>query len=202
MMALSEDEVNELKGQLKEQVKDMSDDKKIEAEAQIDSMSNEAIEAMLNQQRGQQQQIFRMIVRKEVDSVIVDENSEAIGVLEINPLSKGHTLVIPKEVVTEKNKMPESILEFAKRIGGKIMKNLKPKKADVKIEEKFGEVIYEIVPEYDTPIGERLKVDKKELESVNQIINTEVIQRSKDVEVVKEEEATPEKVIRLPRRIP
>ena len=41
--------------------------------------------------------IFCKIIRKEIPSDIVFENSKVIAFLDINPASKGHTLVLPKK---------------------------------------------------------------------------------------------------------
>ena len=54
-MALTKEEIQELKSQLLEQIKDLPSDKKAEAQAQIDSLSPEALESMLNQQKSSSQ---------------------------------------------------------------------------------------------------------------------------------------------------
>src|SRR3989344_5228622 len=147
-MTLTHEEIKELKNQLKEQIKNLPVDKRTEAEKQIEEMSPEAIESMVEQQKGRQQ-IFRMIANKEIDSVIVAESNEAIAVLEINPLSRGHTMIIPKEEVDKKEKMPKEIIGFAEGIVKKIERNLKPKKVNMVIGEKMGEAVIDLIPIYD-----------------------------------------------------
>jgi len=204
-MALTEEQVKGLKEQLSQQIKDMPPGEKERAQAQIDVMSGEAIEEMLNQQREQQgQQIFRMIAAMEVDSVVVDENDLAICVLEINPASRGHALVIPKEAIAEGGQVGEGILNFAKGVAGKIQKNLKPRTVKVQIENKFGEVVIEVIPEYDVPItanSPRSQAKKEDLEKIRDGINTLVVEKPK-VEKVKAKGKQKGRRLKLKRRIP
>ena len=44
--------------------------------------------------------IFCKIVRGEIPSAKVLENEKVLAFLDINPVSKGHTLIIPKAVFT------------------------------------------------------------------------------------------------------
>ncbi len=41
--------------------------------------------------------IFCKIINKEMDATIVYEDNDVIAILDVNPLTKGHTLVIPKK---------------------------------------------------------------------------------------------------------
>lgn len=66
---LSAEEIQELKDQLSEQIQHLPSDKKAAAQAQIDNMSSEALEAMLNQQSSKKpQEILRSIVNGEIPS--------------------------------------------------------------------------------------------------------------------------------------
>ncbi len=203
-MALTKEEVRELKKQLIEQVKGMPEDKRRDAEKQIEEMSSEAIEAMVEQQKGRQQ-IFRMIVNKEIDSMIVAESNEAIAVLEINPLSRGHTMVIPKEEVSKKEKMPKEVISFAEGIVKKIERNLKSKKVNMVIGEKMGEAVIDLIPIYDKEIDgktERKHASKEELEEVNKTINTEVIKKAEPEKIKIEKKEEKAERVKLKRRIP
>ncbi|MBS3088877.1 HIT domain-containing protein [Candidatus Pacearchaeota archaeon] len=197
-MALTKKQIAEAKSQLSAQIQNLTPSQREEAQKQIDSLSDEAIEEMIAQQTGKQE-IFRMIASKKVDSVIVDENSDAIAVLSIRALSKGHCLVIPKEVVREKDKMPKKIIDFAVAVGKKIQDSLKPKKLDVKKEEKFGEIVLEVVPDYGEKLAEK-EVSKSELENVLKEIN--VIKIEKKVEKIRKKKSAPVKLLKLKRRIP
>ncbi len=197
-MALTKKQIAEAKAQLSSQIQNLSPSQREEAQQQIDSLSDGAIEEMIAQQTGKQD-IFRMIASKKVDSVIVEENSDAIAVLSIRALSRGHCLVIPKEAVRQKDKMPAKIVDFAVAVGKKIEGSLKPKKIDIKKEEKFGEVILEIVPDYGEKFAEK-EINKSELEKVLKEIN--VIKIEKKVEKIKKKKSAPAKLLKLKRRIP
>jgi len=198
-MTLTNEQIVEAKKQLSAQIQHLPDAQKAEAQKQIDGLSNEAIEEMIAQQTGGRQEIFRMIASKKVDSVVVDENSDAIAVLSIRSLSRGHTIVIPKKAVREKEKMGKKIVEFATGIGKKIQDSLKPKKVDVKVELKMGEVVLEVVPDYGDGLKEK-EVSKEDLEQVLKEIN--VIKIEKKVEKIKKKKVVQAKPLKLKRRIP
>ena len=197
-MTLSKEKIKTAKEQLSVQIQNLPFGQREEAQKQIDSLSDEAIEEMISQQTGKQE-IFRMIASKQIDSVIVDENSEAIAVLSIRALSRGHTLVIPKEAVKSEEKMPKKIVDFAVAVGKKIQDNLKPKKVDVKKEQKLGEIVLEIIPDYGSKLAEK-EISKNELEEVLKEIN--VIKIEKTVEKIKKKKIVREKPLKLGRRIP
>lgn len=43
--------------------------------------------------------IFTRIIKREIPAYIVAEDDNHIAILDINPLVKGHTLVIPKKEI-------------------------------------------------------------------------------------------------------
>ena len=51
--------------------------------------------------------IFSKIIDKEIDSHIIVEDKNNIAFLDINPLTKGHTLVIPKKEIDYIFDLPE-----------------------------------------------------------------------------------------------
>jgi len=84
-MALSKEKIKEIKEHLKSQIQHLPEDKKKEALTHIDSMSSESVELLLKQQ-SQRQEIFRKIANKQIQSIIIKENNDALAVLEINPI--------------------------------------------------------------------------------------------------------------------
>ena len=56
-----------------------------------------------------------MIVDKDIASTIIDENKFAIAVLDINPISKGHTMIIPKKPVSDAKMLPGQSFSLAKK---------------------------------------------------------------------------------------
>ncbi len=202
-MVLTPEQVKELKDQLKEQVKDLPEDKKTEAIQQIESMSDAALEEMVSQQQGRQQ-IFRMIAEKQIPSTIIDENIDAIAVLEIRPASEGHTIVVPKKAITSQDGINPGTKELAETVAKKIKENLSA--SDIKIipDNKFGEIILDIIPVYDTEVSldtQRKEADKKDLEKIAKKINTIKIKK-KPLKVEKKKEIKKEEILKMPRRIP
>ena len=70
--------------------------------------------------------IFTKIINKEIPAYIILENSKFIAFLDINPLSIGHTLVVPKKEIDyffdlDDNFLTE-ILLFSKKISKAIKK--------------------------------------------------------------------------------
>lgn len=70
--------------------------------------------------------IFTKIINGEIPSYKVAENDQFYAFLDINPLQKGHTLVVPKKEVDEFFTLDDKILSdmivFAKSIAEKIKK--------------------------------------------------------------------------------
>jgi histidine triad (HIT) family protein len=70
--------------------------------------------------------IFTKIIRREISSYIIDENDDFIAFLDVFPLVKGHTLVVPKKQVDyifDLNAETYSNLwNFAKKVADKVEK--------------------------------------------------------------------------------
>ena len=202
-MALTHEQIKEMKKQLSEQIQHLEPEQKEQAQAQIDAMSPDSLEMMLQQQT-QGQKIFRMIVEGEIPSVSIGENSGAIAVLSTKSISRGHTLIIPKKAVFKEEEMPKEAHSLSEVISKKLMMTLKAKSTSVVNERGFGEVIINVIPIYDAPLSLRSpRKDEKveELEKVKNEINVEVIEK-KPAEVIKKEKKPRKKVLKLGRRIP
>ncbi len=73
--------------------------------------------------------IFCKIIKKEIPSEIIFENNDFLAFLDINPIRKGHVLIIPKEhhenfLVTPDNFLSD-MLPLAKKIGNALKKAVK-----------------------------------------------------------------------------
>jgi len=64
--------------------------------------------------------IFTKIVNREIPGYIVAEDENNIGILDINPLVKGHTLVIPKNEVDYYYDLSEAEYESLNRFSKKL----------------------------------------------------------------------------------
>ena len=52
--------------------------------------------------------IFQKIIRREIPADIVYETDAVLAFLDINPVNKGHTLVIPKKPMRDIHELPDS----------------------------------------------------------------------------------------------
>ena len=123
-MPLTPEQIQNLKAQLSEQIQHLPEDQKAEAQKQIDSLSPEALEAMLKQQKSKssrEKSIFRLIIEKQIPSYQIDENSQAIAVLEINPISQGHVIIIPRLAARNSRELPTQAFSLAKKISKRII---------------------------------------------------------------------------------
>jgi histidine triad (HIT) family protein len=203
-MTLTPEEIEEVKAQLREQVQNLPESQKSQALQQIDSLSPQAIENLVNQQReklASEKTIYRMIIDKEVDSVKIGEDDFAIAVLEINPISKGHTLIIPKTVVSEKKNIPAGVFALAEKVSGKLTEGLGAKSIETQTEIKFGEKIINLIPIYDSPLNlssPRKKAQKSELEDVAKQLEPKP---KKEVIQIKKERSPPAEILKRKRRI-
>src|SRR3989344_1924712 len=202
-MTLTESEIKELRRQLIGQLGHLSPAERKEAEEQINSMSPEALEAMVEQQKGQGQKIFRMIVEGKIPSVKVGENSEAIAVLSVKSISRGHTIIIPKTAVGKKGEFPKEGTKLSEEISKKLIGSLGAKSTEVIAEEGFGEIVLNVIPIYDKPLdlgSKRKDIGVEELEKVKIEINVKKI--NKEPEKIKIEKKKEEGILKLKRIVP
>ena len=79
--------------------------------------------------------IFSKIIRGEIPSYKVAEDDRYYAFLDINPLTKGHTLVVPKQetdyIFDLDDRTLEGMIVFAKRIARKIEEKIDCKRVAV-----------------------------------------------------------------------
>lgn len=197
-MTLTKEQIQELKKQLFDQIENLPLEQKEAAQNQINSMSSEALETMLKQQT--QVKIFRKIASKEIPSRIIGENEDALAVLEIRPISKGHSIIIAKSEIKDAKELSPKTIELSQKIAKQIQDNLKPKSVEIQTENKFGEVIINIIPIYDEKLdifSKRTEPSDSELEKIYQEIIKEEKVSKKERPVEKDTEK-----IKLERKIP
>ncbi len=207
-MALTPEQVKTLKEQLLSQIQHMPEDKRHEAEQQIESLSPQSLEIMLKQQNAKEKgkSAFRMIVDKELPASVVDENPDALAVLEINPISRGHTIIISKKAARDAQELPNKALTLAKKVSKRIISKLKAKTAEIQTENKLGETIINVIPVYDIPLNinsPRQRAKETEMEEVLSKIRDK--KAAKKPKTIKKAEQSPKpagQVIKWHRKIP
>ncbi len=202
-MSLTQEQIKELKKQLSEQIKHLPADKRAQAQKQIDEMSPEALKTMLNQQTGKaatREDIFRMIVEGKIPAKKISENKQAIAVLDIRPISKGHVIIIPKNPIKKSEDMPQQAFSLAKKLAKILTLRLKAKGTEIQTEFKFGEYIINIIPHHGTPVDytKRYDASEKELSEVQNLF----IKKPKPIKIKEQLKEKQTSIIKLKRRIP
>jgi len=164
-------------------------------------MSPEAIETMVSQQKQQTQEpIFRSIVEGKIPSNKIDENADCIAVLDIKPISKGHTVIIPKKAVTKAYDLPDSTMILAKELSKHICSVLKAEGTEIQTQFAFGEIVINIIPVYDKPVSINSQREEPKKEELDEIYFK--LKKEKKVEVIKKKTVKKEKVYKIGQRLP
>jgi histidine triad (HIT) family protein len=213
-MPITDEQAVEIKKQLLAQADNFPQENREQIIEYISQMNGEQLETFLKQnkidlkeapiqekEKGQEC-IFCSIAKGAISSYKLDENKKAIAVLEINPLSKGHSIVIPLNH-TSIEKMPKSALSLAQKITKKIKTKLKPDEIKIETTTIQGHALINIIPIYK---GEKLgkkQVNQEELKELQNKI--EIKKRSSRKEQKKNEKQESELNNNIPKisfRIP
>ena len=155
--------------------------------------------------------IFCSISSGNTESYKIGENSEALAVLELNPISKGHILIIPKAHREMGEKITEEVAKLIAMVSGKISENLKPKDIMAAKASLFNHDVINLVPIYKNEDinSERHPAKKTDLEELQKILteeNQEIKKPENKKEPVKEQKKKSERITSkntwLPKRIP
>jgi len=188
-MTLTSEQSAEIKEQVLQQVEQLPQENKEEIKEYIKQLNPQQLEDFLKQnkikvsetnqiqQEGQPQSsqsdkpVFESIVKGEIPSYKIAENNKSIAILEINPLSKGHSIVLPKEKVSTE-KIPKSAMTLAQKIAKKIKTKLKPE--DIKIEtSSFQDYpMINIIPLYKDQQLKKEKASEKDLQKLQSKLET------------------------------
>ena len=197
---LTEEQVKEIKEQLSKQIEKFPAQQKETAKQQIDAMDAAQLEEFLEKNKliKKDSCIFCSIIKEETPSYKIDENQEAIAILDINPVSEGHTLIIPKEHKPIED-VP-SALTFAHETAKKLKSKLKTDEIKIESSNIQGHGIINIIPIYKDKKAERKKAEEKDLQ--------ELQKKLKEEPEPAETEKEPKKIIKIkdlpkaPIRIP
>ena len=185
-MTLTKEQAEDVKKQLLAQVENLPQENKEQIKQQISQLNEEQLEAFLDQNKIQVEQgqikgqegapqesqcVFCSIIENKIPSYKIAENKKAIATLEINPLTKGHSIVIPIEHTTI-DKMPKLSMSLAQKIAKKIKTKLKPE--DIKLETSSfqGHAIINVVPLYKDAPPKKEKANEQELQKLQILLET------------------------------
>jgi histidine triad (HIT) family protein len=200
---LSEEEAKEIKEKIISQIEStFPPDKITPAIQQIESMNDDELENFLernkllkNDEESKNECVFCAISSGKINSCQIGENKRATAILEINPISKGHALIIAK---VHEEKPQKEVAFLAKKISSLIKKKFKPKEVKISQSRLFGHEVMNILPVYDkeTFDSERKKATMEELEEVKKELTKKLERKTR-----KKPETIREKLW-LPKRIP
>ena len=184
-MPIPKEQAEEVKKQLISQIENSQLENKEQIKQHIKQLNEPQLEEFLKQNKidissvtsqkeGQSTEpkcIFCSIKNNEMPSYKIAENKKAIAILEINPLTKGHSIIIPLDHTTI-DKLSKSALGLAQKITKKIKLKLKPE--DVKIETSSiqGHAIINVIPFYKDTQPEKKKASEEELQKLQSILET------------------------------
>ncbi len=207
---LPKEQVTQIKQQLIQQIETtFPEDKKQAAKQKIEAMDENQLEEFLKQNKlikegqpitGEQQNVFRSIVSGQIPSHKIEEDKYALAVLEINPISKGHIILIPKQEATSVEKIPQPVFSLAKKLSKKIKSKLKPKEVKIASSNAFGEFIINVFPVYknESLNSQKYHAEEAELQEIQGKLETKTIKKI----IKRKPQKIQEKEIRLPKRIP
>jgi diadenosine tetraphosphate (Ap4A) HIT family hydrolase len=211
---LSKSQEKEIKQQLLQQIEDnFPQNKKADAIAQLESLEGETFEQFLQQnnlikssgQNGNSQCVFCSIIFGEMPSTKVAENDSAVAVLELNPISYAHTIIIPKEHVQSEEDLSDNTRILAKEVAEKIKQAFNPKEIIFFNTNLFGHEIINVLPVYEneTKDSPRKKSTPEELKKISE----ELASPKKQEEIQEEKIDSPQEEINekntwLPKRFP
>lgn len=216
---LPPNQIEQIKKQIIQQIElNFPEEKKESSKQYIESMNVEQLEEFLKKNKlmttnqepvvgtggsGEQGQqcVFCSIVSGDIQSYKIDENKDSVAVLEINPISKAHTLIIPKQHFLSSEKIPQTVFSLAKKIAEKIKTKFKPKDITISSSNLFGHEIINVLPIYEneTLNSKRNKAKPEELEKIQKLL----ARHTKINKVIKKPRAKKLKEkIWLPKRIP
>jgi len=207
---LSEEQVKQVKEQLLKQTENFPEEQKQEAKKQIEAMNSQELEEFLvknklikNQEiehgtaREERQECpFCLIIQEKVPAFKIASNKQSLAVLEINPLSKGHIIIIPKKHQAVE-KISSQAFSLAKEVSKKIKFKLNPKEISMQPSTTFGHGIIGVIPLYENAKLERKKASEQELKALQ-----EVLVSKPKVKIIKEKTAKSKELEKAPVRIP
>ncbi len=166
-MVFSDEQIVQIKESIFKQLDSLPDEQKVGIREKIESMEAEELEEFVKQNQGNGGCIFCSIVEGKSPCFRLGENDGAIAFLELNPVSKGHALVISKK---HEGEVDDAMRELAKSVGGKLIKLYSPEDVDINEGKVLGHTVLEVIPNYGEELVKK-KADIEELKILEKEIN-------------------------------
>ena len=155
--------------------------------------------------------IMCLLSSKQVESLIIYEDKDYLAALEINPITKGHIILIPKQHLKSSKELKSKALTIANKIGKHITKKLEAENFQINTSDEIGHALINIITKYKGEVIDfkRKQAKKEELlqlfQKIGKIEKKVKIQKIK-TEKSEQKDSKKEKIKldlhKLPRRIP
>lgn len=147
---ITKENAEKIKKQLINQAENFPKEKKHQIVEHINSMSPQEVEDFIKQNQELSGEIrnciFCSIADGKIKSYKIGEDKENIAILEINPFSKAHTLIIPKKHLDKLNNSSEKL---AQEIAEKIKKIFNPKRIKIEQGKIMNHALINLIPIYE-----------------------------------------------------
>ncbi|MCW8965978.1 MAG: HIT family protein [Candidatus Pacearchaeota archaeon] len=206
----------QIKKQLFQQIDNtFPEDQKIQAKTQLETMTGDTFEEFLKQnnliksseETNNSQCVFCSIVFGDIPSTKIGENSKAIAVLELNPISHAHSIIIPKEHVSKEEDISDEVRLLAKEIAEKINQTFNPKDITFFNTNIFGHEIINVLPIYtnETKDSPKQQSNPEELKQIADQLSNQI--KPQTTQIIQQEKKEPQEEINekntwLPKRFP
>jgi diadenosine tetraphosphate (Ap4A) HIT family hydrolase len=192
-MPITDEQAKQIKEQILKQIESFPEDKKAQIKSYIEPMNNQELEEfliknkMINQGQANQNEdevqeetqgqvggqcIMCSLANKKIESLAIYEDKDYLAALEINPFSKGHTILIPKQHLEETKKIKNKALTLANRIGKHLVSKLEAESYEITTSDELKHVIINIIPKYKSEKldYQRKPTEKEELKELSEKI--------------------------------
>lgn len=137
--------------------------------------------------------VFCSMITGNIPTTKIGENEKAIAILEINPISTGHSMIIPNNHLKDEGSMPQETKDLANQISEILTKTFKPQRVDQIPGNVMGHQIINLLPIYnnETIESERNNETPEGLAKLKDQIEAsgpQLIQQSKPTQIEQPEE--------------
>lgn len=148
------------------------------------------LQGLIPKENGETQQcIFCALASGQMPKTEVAKNSKSIAILELNPISLGHTLVLPKDHIPSEKEIPQETNNLAEKIKIDLQRTFKPQRIDLIPGNLMGHQIINVLPIYsnETIESERQNKTPEDLASIKKQIEDsmpQIIEEKKELETI------------------
>jgi len=155
--------------------------------------------------------VFCSMINENIPTTKIAENEVAIAILELNPISSGHSLIIPKSHLEKTEELPKAAHDLADKVIDDLLRTFKPQRIDKINSNVMGHEIINIIPVFNSENinSKRNKETPEGLKKIKeQILNSKPkqIEISEKPKQIEEEKPKQEEINKdntwLPKRIP